>query len=95
MSLWYTSFVKIKDARYILRPEAIEPVFILYRITSDETLKYFYLTFSELDLVSLNEYGLNTEAHPCSDQAELPSRYLSLDLVGILVWAYMDITGDT
>ncbi|KAJ4985859.1 glycosyl hydrolase family 47 [Stagonosporopsis vannaccii] len=29
-----------------------------------ETLKYFYLIFSEPDHVSLDEYVLNTEAHP-------------------------------
>lgn len=29
-----------------------------------ETLKYFYLIFSEPDVVSLDEYVLNTEAHP-------------------------------
>ena len=105
-------FTKIDDRRYILRPEAIESVFIYYRITGDrkyqnyawdmfnaiqnvtttkfanaaipniasiekpvqddrmesfwlaETLKYFYLIFSEPDLVSLDEYVLNTEAHP-------------------------------
>ena len=99
------------DNRYILRPEAIESVFILYRITGDkryqeaawqmfqsieratrtevahaaihdvrvevplksdrmesfwlaETLKYFYLVFSEPGDVSLDEWVLNTEAHP-------------------------------
>ncbi|KAH6850506.1 glycoside hydrolase [Chaetomium sp. MPI-CAGE-AT-0009] len=106
-------FVSIDDTRYILRPEAIESIFILYRITgrkdllesawkmweaieentrtplansalddvtltegkpsqSDsmesfwlgETLKYFYLIFSEPDLISLDEYVFNTEAHP-------------------------------
>ncbi|KAL2022383.1 hypothetical protein VTK56DRAFT_5450 [Thermocarpiscus australiensis] len=106
-------FTAIGDARYILRPEAIESVFILYRVTgrrdlldsawkmfeavdtstrtplansalvdvtvtdgepgmSDsmesfwlgETLKYFYLMFSEPDLISLDEYVFNTEAHP-------------------------------
>ena len=106
-------FTAIGDARYLLRPEAIESVFILYRITgrrdlldaawamfeaidentrtplansalvdvsvtdgkpalSDsmesfwlgETLKYFYLTFSEPELISLDEYVFNTEAHP-------------------------------
>jgi mannosyl-oligosaccharide alpha-1,2-mannosidase len=106
-------FTSIGDTRYILRPEAIESVFILYRITgradllesawemftaidvatrthlanaaleditltgekprqSDsmesfwlgETLKYFYLIFSEPDLISLDEYVFNTEAHP-------------------------------
>ena len=93
------------------RPEAIESIFILYRITGDqslperawkmftaivehtttdiahaglsdctaptptktdrmesfwlaETLKYFYLIFSEPDVVSLDEYVFNTEAHP-------------------------------
>lgn len=29
-----------------------------------ETLKYFYLLFSEEDVVSLDEWVLNTEAHP-------------------------------
>lgn len=103
--------VDIPNARYNLRPEAIESLFILYRITGDktlpdkawsmfqsivnatrteiayaavddvmeatptkadrmesfwtaETLKYFYLTFSEPDVVSLDEFVLNTEAHP-------------------------------
>lgn len=108
-------FTDIDDRRYILRPEAIENVFIMYRITGDqsyqekawrmfesiskitstefanaeipditatgpdglppkndrmesfwlaETLKYFYLIFSDTDLISLDEYVLNTEAHP-------------------------------
>ncbi|KAG8627645.1 hypothetical protein KVT40_005128 [Elsinoe batatas] len=105
-------FTGIRDRRYLLRPEAIESVFILYRITGDksyldtawgmfenilkaswtnlangvvndvsvakedvtvgdvmesfwmaETLKYFYLIFSEPDLLSLDEYVFNTEAH--------------------------------
>lgn len=94
-----------------LRPEAIESIFILYRLTGDttlmdrawnmfitivkltktdighaalddctanpppkadrtesfwfaETLKYFYLIFAETDLISLDEWVLNTEAHP-------------------------------
>lgn len=29
-----------------------------------ETLKYFYLTFSEPSVVSLDDWVLNTEAHP-------------------------------
>ncbi|RPA80068.1 seven-hairpin glycosidase [Ascobolus immersus RN42] len=101
------------DSRYILRPEAIESVFYMYRITGDpswqekgwhmfestikatkvkyghsainnvfaepdqihhsdsmesfwlaETLKYYYLLFSEPDVVSLDDYVFNTEAHP-------------------------------
>lgn len=110
-------FSAIPDARYILRPEAIESVFVLYRATGrhdlvedawrmwqaidgatkttlansaiadvtvlgegaegqvqqtdsmesfwlGETLKYFYLIFSEPSLISLDEYVFNTEAHP-------------------------------
>ncbi|KAK4108535.1 glycoside hydrolase family 47 protein [Canariomyces notabilis] len=107
-------FARIGDTRYILRPEAIESVFVLYRTTGQkylleaawamweaiekntrttlanaaltditgtdgslppksdsmesfwmgETLKYFYLIFSKPDLISLDEYVFNTEAHP-------------------------------
>jgi len=104
-------YASIEDRSYILRPEAIESVFLLYRMTGDtslleaawrmftaiekqtrtniasagitdvtldksaqsdrmesfwlaETLKYFYLIFAEPDLVSLDQYVLNTEAHP-------------------------------
>ncbi|UNI15935.1 Mannosyl-oligosaccharide 1,2-alpha-mannosidase [Purpureocillium takamizusanense] len=108
------SFTKIPDARYILRPEAVESVFVMYRVTGDpswqdeawrmwtaidkmthtelantavwnvnpkpgedagkadsmesfwlgETLKYLYLIFSEPELVSLDDWVFNTEAHP-------------------------------
>ncbi|KAI9795629.1 MAG: hypothetical protein M1835_005414 [Candelina submexicana] len=98
-------FTKVADSRYILRPEAIESIFVLYRITGDETLrdaawrmfqaieaqthtdfanaaisdvtrqqsqkfdsmesfwlaetlKYFYLIFSDPNVVSLDEYVL-------------------------------------
>lgn len=107
-------FTSFDDRRYILRPEAIESVFVMWRITGDEkyreaawemwtaikevsttelanaaikditvskdstapqddrmesfwlaeTLKYFYLIFSETDLISLDDFVLNTEAHP-------------------------------
>lgn len=112
-------FAQISDPRYILRPEAIESVFMMYRITGEEkyqdaawdmftaiikssetelanaalsditytreelkkgginiqmdsmesfwmaeTLKYFYLIFSEPDIVSLDQWVFNTEAHP-------------------------------
>lgn len=104
-------FTHARDARYILRPEAIESIFYMYRITGEddlldmawgmfqairrstetelafsaiadvtatgktekldsmesfwlsETLKYFYLIFSSPDLISLDEFVLNTEAH--------------------------------
>ncbi|KAL0932281.1 glycosyl hydrolase family 47 protein [Colletotrichum truncatum] len=106
-------FRNARDPRYILRPEAIESVFLLYRMTGSqdlqdvawrmfqsiikatetkiansaiadvtvapdqtqkidsmesfwlsETLKYFYLIFSPTDLISLDEFVFNTEAHP-------------------------------
>ena len=114
---------QISDRRYILRPEAIESVFLLYRMTGEEylldaawdmftaitnatetplanaaisdvsysreqlttldkqiqmdsmesfwmaeTLKYFYLIFSEPDVISLDEWVFNTEAHPFKRQ---------------------------
>jgi mannosyl-oligosaccharide alpha-1,2-mannosidase len=104
-------FTAYADKRYILRPEAIESVFIMWRISGDkkwqdiawrmftkieqatrthiaasaiydvtvqkptkmdsmesfwlaETLKYFYLCFEERGVVDLDEWVLNTEAHP-------------------------------
>ncbi|KAJ4989699.1 glycoside hydrolase family 47 protein [Stagonosporopsis vannaccii] len=127
----FPGFERVTDARYMLRPEAIESVFYMYRITGErryqdvawsmfeaiekrtrtsianaairdvtqrvepkeaselrrgvgarseeselelsdsmesfwtaETLKYFYLIFSEPGLISLDEWVLNTEAHP-------------------------------
>lgn len=100
------------DARYILRPETVESLFIAFRLTGDvryrdygwkifqaiekycrvetggyasvldvsnaqskledkmetflmsETLKYLYLLFSDANVLPLNEYVFNTEAHP-------------------------------
>ncbi|KAG0091614.1 hypothetical protein BGZ93_008752 [Podila epicladia] len=95
---------------YLLRPETIEPVWILYRMTGEkkyqdmawemfesmerscrtkiaysglrnvnrlgsyddkmesfffaETMKYYYLIFSTPDVISLDNFVLNTEAHP-------------------------------
>lgn len=96
---------RLKDRKYLLRPEAIESVFVLYRLTGDdywrekgwrmfegiskytrtmmahssiddvtsmeprftdsmesfwlaETLKYFYLLFSDPDIVSLDDFVL-------------------------------------
>ncbi|KAL8702772.1 MAG: hypothetical protein Q9201_004048 [Fulgogasparrea decipioides] len=102
---------RITSSKYLLRPEALESVFIMYRVTGEEywrkkgwnmfkaiqnathsefgasaisdvmsetpypqdemesfwlaeTLKYLYLLFSEPDYYSLDDYVLNTEAHP-------------------------------
>lgn len=127
----FPGFARVTDARYMLRPEAIESVFYMYRITGErryqdiawsmfeaiekrtrtdlanaairdvtlkveaeetgelrrrvnvgtdegglaladsmesfwmaETLKYFYLIFSEPDVLSLDQWVFNTEAHP-------------------------------
>ncbi|KAI4270137.1 MAG: hypothetical protein L6R38_007222 [Xanthoria sp. 2 TBL-2021] len=104
-------FSSIKDRRYILRPEAIESIFIFYRMTGEkkyqdaawrmftaienytrtdianaaiddvtaetpgkddrmesfwlaETLKYFYAIFADPEVLNLDKYVLNTEAHP-------------------------------
>ncbi|KAH7141182.1 glycosyl hydrolase family 47-domain-containing protein [Dactylonectria estremocensis] len=114
----------VTDPKYILRPEAIESIFILYRLTGDatwmdkawdmfqriekltrteiaasaiddvtkkepvmmdsmesfwlaETLKYFYLIFSEFDVISLDKWVLNTEAHPLSHEFLYCHRVLS------------------
>lgn len=129
ISTYPPGFVSSIDTHYGLRPEAIESVFVLYRITGDnkwrevgwqmfksiikhtrapyghaalynvmidptpilsspndpsvpqqevtapqkdemesfwlaETLKYFYLLFSDPNLISLDDFVLNTEAHP-------------------------------
>ncbi|GAB5588598.1 hypothetical protein Unana1_03498 [Umbelopsis nana] len=112
--------IYVTDASYLLRPETIESLFVLYRITGDhkyqqygwdiwqsietycrtpsaytairnvnfdsknmdkrgysaihmdqmesfffaETLKYLYLLFSPDDVISLDKYVFNTEAHP-------------------------------
>ena len=103
--------VDVNDRRYILRPEAIESVFMMHRLTADpkwmdkawdmfaaverlsrtelaaaalddvtkprpaqvdsmesfwlaETLKYFYLVYADFDVVDLDQWVLNTEAHP-------------------------------
>jgi mannosyl-oligosaccharide alpha-1,2-mannosidase len=104
-------YTAVRDARYILRPEAIESLFYMYRITGDskyqdmawnmfqtidnwtktefgnteltnvmktppsktdsmqsfwlaEVLKYLYLIFGDPDLISLDDFVFNTEAHP-------------------------------
>ncbi|EFY99512.1 glycoside hydrolase family 47 protein [Metarhizium robertsii ARSEF 23] len=104
-------FLRINDGRYMLRPEGIESVFYMWRVTGDpvwrdaawrmwegivketetelafasiqdasmhgsakldsmetfwlaETTKYFFLTFEDEDVINLDEWVFNTEAHP-------------------------------
>ncbi|PSK44203.1 Mannosyl-oligosaccharide 1,2-alpha-mannosidase IC [Elsinoe australis] len=106
-----SGIISVQNAEFKLRPEALESIFYMYRITGDktmpdmawemferikehtwteyasaaimnvmdleapkkdemesywfaETLKYLYLIFSEEDLISLDEWVFNTEAHP-------------------------------
>ncbi|GJE97807.1 glycoside hydrolase family 47 protein [Phanerochaete sordida] len=114
---WYIKGAKVGadppyDARYILRPETVESLFIAYRLTGDpryreygwsifqaiekhcriesggyasilnvddvpvtyedkmetflmsETLKYLYLLFEDDQVLPLDKYVFNTEAHP-------------------------------
>lgn len=105
----YNGLIYPLDETYLLRPETVESIFYMWRITHDqkyrdwgweivqslekncrqkvgyaginangkpldkqesfflaETLKYLYLLFSEDELISLDEYVFNTEAHPLS-----------------------------
>jgi len=49
----------------VARPElAPEPLDNMESFWTAETLKYFYLLFAEPDVISLDEWVLNTEAHP-------------------------------
>ncbi|KAI0158353.1 glycoside hydrolase family 47 protein [Xylariaceae sp. FL1272] len=115
-------FTGVSDPSYILRPEALESVFYMYRVTGNstwqdmawtmfesirnatetelafsaiesvefsdtvktnsmesfwlaETLKYAYLIFSSPDLISLDEFVFNTEAHPFRRPVPEPNRH--------------------
>ena len=106
----FNGFFRPVDRSYLLRPEAVESFFVMWRITKDqkyrewgwkvvqalelnckveagysgirnvnilkstddvqqsfflaETLKYLYLLFSDDNLIDLNQWVFNTEAHP-------------------------------
>ncbi|KAL5615215.1 hypothetical protein BROUX41_005271 [Berkeleyomyces rouxiae] len=117
----HRGFARIIDPKYILRPEAIESIFVMWRTTGDqrlqlvaqdmwtaitracegqtafaaikdvtravvqrvdsmesfflaETLKYFFLIFSNPNTLSLDEWVFNTEAHPFKRELPLASR---------------------
>ncbi|KLO94089.1 alpha-mannosidase IC (MNSIC) [Fusarium fujikuroi] len=118
-------FIRVRNSEYRLRPEAIESVFYMWRITGDdvwrtaawrmwegivkqtetqeafatisdvnrkgsdkrdnmetfwmsETIKYFYLTFDDPNVINLDEWVLNTEAHPLrrpkGEEVEVPKK---------------------
>ena len=55
----YTSINNVRDPDYTSPRDKMESFFL------GETLKYFYLLFSDdPDLLSLDQYVFNTEAHP-------------------------------
>jgi mannosyl-oligosaccharide alpha-1,2-mannosidase len=61
------SITKTNIAHAALNDATVSPVEMQDRMESfwlAETLKYFYLIFSEPNVISLDEYVLNTEAHP-------------------------------
>ncbi|CAF3647475.1 unnamed protein product [Fusarium graminearum] len=121
-------FVRVRNSEYRLRPEAIESVFYMWRITGDdvwrtaawrmwdnivkqtetqeafatitdvnrkgsdkrdnmetfwmsETIKYFYLTFEDPNVINLDDWVLNTEAHPLKrpkgEELETPQKKTS------------------
>ncbi|THG95752.1 hypothetical protein EW026_g5958 [Hermanssonia centrifuga] len=55
---------------YLLRPETVESFYLLWRTTGNSEwrergwLKYLYLLFREDDVISLDQWVFNTEAHP-------------------------------
>ncbi|CAO3667608.1 unnamed protein product [Umbelopsis ramanniana] len=123
------------DVMYLLRPETVESLYVLYRITGDpkyqeygweifeaiekycktptaytsirsvdfvpteevgvednqmdsmesffmaETLKYLYLLFSEDDVISLDKFVFNTEAHPLMRRPWTSDSAASIDYV--------------
>ena len=54
-----------------------------------ETLKYLYLLFSNDDLISLDNWVLNTEAHPIPIKGIKPMRWKSSISIGILWYVGM------
>ena len=51
-------FTQVSDARYVLRPEAIESVFLLYRMTGDTSLQDTAWTmFKAIDMVTKADFG--------------------------------------
>lgn len=52
------AYCHIKDVRTMEKDDEMETFFIA------ETMKYFFLLFSDEETINLNDYILNTEAHP-------------------------------
>ncbi|KAM7190934.1 Glycoside hydrolase [Rhypophila sp. PSN 637] len=51
-------YASVKDSRYILRPEAIESVFVCYRITGDERWRdEAWIMFQSIMVATETEYG--------------------------------------
>ncbi len=48
----------------VTQPEGVTPMDVMESFWLAETLKYFYLIFDEWDVLSLDDWVFNTEAHP-------------------------------
>jgi hypothetical protein len=53
-----SGYAELSDVRTKEKNDAMQSFFLA------ETLKYAYLLFAEEDILSLDEYVFNTEAHP-------------------------------
>ena len=65
----FEKYTKIKEGGYSSIDNVKDPNNPGYRDKMEsfflgETLKYFFLLFSDVDLVPLDEYVFNSEAHP-------------------------------
>ncbi|KAB0400524.1 hypothetical protein E2I00_017426 [Balaenoptera physalus] len=69
-AFWFNSgreavATQTSESYYILRPEVVESYMYLWRQTHDPIYReYLYLLFSEDDMLSLEDWVFNTEAHP-------------------------------
>ena len=65
----FEKYTKIKDGGYSSISNVLNPDNVNYKDNMEsfflgETLKYLFLLFGEDNLVSLDNYVFNTEAHP-------------------------------
>lgn len=65
-------FVSVEDTRYLLRPEAIESVFVLYRITGDKTLQdRAWNMFSSINAAAKTDIAYASIADVTAERPEL------------------------
>jgi mannosyl-oligosaccharide alpha-1,2-mannosidase len=65
-------FVAVDDPRYLLRPEAIESIFVLYRITGDKTLQdRAWKMFSSINAAAKTEIAYASVVDVTAERPEL------------------------